>query len=190
VLIYTNLDVFLSHFKDFINPARIRLICLFINSLCKVKSVNFSKLSVGFDTKTKASSNYRRIQRFISQVDLPIEWIAKFIFGLLPEKESLVLVMDRTNWKFGKCNINILMLGVSYKNVAFPLLFKILDKRGDSSTQERIELVQNFINWFGINRINCLLADNLSSIIINKAVKYSNTWKFFLVSLLHGKNRL
>jgi hypothetical protein len=157
---YTQLlDVFSSHFTNVLNLARIRLICLFINALCKVKSVNFSKLSVGFDTETKASSNFRRIQRFISQVDLPMEWIAKFIFRLLPEKKNLVLVMDRTNWKFGDSDINILMLGVSYKNIAFPLIFKMLDKRGNSNTKERIDLVQNFIDWFGKDCIDCLLAD-------------------------------
>jgi hypothetical protein len=87
---YTQLfDVFSSHFSDVLNLARVRLSCLFINALCKVKSVNFSKLSVGFDTKTKASSNFKRIQRFIAQVDLHMEWIARFIFALLPEKESL-----------------------------------------------------------------------------------------------------
>jgi hypothetical protein len=135
------LDVFTSHFTDFLNLARIRLICLFIRSLCKVKSVNLSKLSVGFDTKAKASSNFRRIQRFMAEVDLSMELIAKFIFMLLPEKENLVLVMDRTNWKFGDRNINILMLGVSYRSIAFPLMFKMLDKRGNSNTQERIELI-------------------------------------------------
>ena len=83
-----------------------------------------------------------------------MEWVSKFIFALLPEKDNLVLVMDRTNWKFGKSNINILMLGVSYKNVAYPLIFKMLDKRGDSKTQERINLVQNFINWFGKDPID------------------------------------
>lgn len=157
---YTQLlDVFSSHFTNLLNLARIRLMCLFVTTLCKVKSVNFSKLSIGFDTKTKSSSNYRRIQRFIAEVDLPMEWIAKFIFMLLPEKEHLVLVMDRTNWKFADSNINILMLGVSYKQVAFPLMFKMLDKRGNSNTQERIDLLQNFIDCFGKHRIDCLLAD-------------------------------
>jgi hypothetical protein len=153
------LDVLTNHFRDVLNLARIRLICLFINSLCKVKSVNFSKLSLGFDTKTKAASNLRCIQRFIAEVDLPMEWIAKFIFALLPEKDNLVLVMDRTNGKFGDSNINILMLGVSYKNIAFPLMFKMLDKRGNSNTEERVELIQNFIDWFGEDCIDCLLAD-------------------------------
>jgi hypothetical protein len=153
------LEVFQAHFKGFLNLARIRLICLFINSLCKVKSVNFSKLSSGFDTNVNGSSNYRRIQRFIAHVDLPMKLVAKFIFNLLPEKKHLVLVLDRTNWKFGDKNINILMLGVSYKKIAFPLLFKMMDKRGNSNTAERIELMKNFFDWFGKDCIDCLLAD-------------------------------
>ncbi|MDR2145443.1 MAG: IS4 family transposase [Tannerella sp.] len=153
------LAVFQAFFKDELHLARIHLICLFISSLCKVKSVNFSKLSAGFDTASKSSSNYRRIQRFIATVEFPVKLVAKLIFSLLPNKTSLTLVMDRTNWKFGEKNINILMLGVSYKNIAFPLMFKMLNKKGNSNTQERIILVQNFIDWFGSSCIECLLAD-------------------------------
>jgi hypothetical protein len=153
------LALFKTHFKDFLNLARIRLICSLISSLCKVRSVNYSKLSLGFGGKTETLSNYRRIQRFMCEAKLSQQWVAKLIFNLLPNKDALVLVMDRTNWKFGQANINILMLGVSYKNVAFPLMFRMLDKRGNSSTKERIALVQDFINWFGKDCIDCLLAD-------------------------------
>jgi len=51
------------------------------------------------------------------------------------------------------------MLGVAYKNVAFPLCFRMLDKRGNSNTGERIALIRDFIAWFGRDRIDCLLAD-------------------------------
>lgn len=153
------LTVFQAHFTDFLNLARIRLVCLFISSLCKVRSVNFSKLSSGFDNNVAASSNYRRIQRFIAEAELPMKWISQLIFTLLPQKDSLVLVIDRTNWKLGEKNINILMLGVSYKNVAFPLMFRMLDKRGNSHTSERIALIKDFIEWFGKDCIDCLLAD-------------------------------
>jgi hypothetical protein len=88
-----------------------------------------------------------------------MQLIAKLIFSLLPQKDSLILVMDRTNWKLGEKNINILMLGVSYKNVAFPLMFRMLDKRGNSNTSERIALIKSFIDWFGKDCIDCLLAD-------------------------------
>lgn len=42
------------------------------------------------------------------------------------------------------------MLRVSYKKVAFPITFTMLDKRGNSNTSERIALVQDFINCFGV----------------------------------------
>lgn len=153
------LSIFRAHFGDFLNLARIRLICHFIKALCKVKSVNYSKLSAGFDTEVNALSNYRRIQRFMSGAALPMEWVAKLIFALLPRKGPLVLVMDRTNWKLGASNINILMLGIAYRNVAFPLMFRMLDKRGNSNTGERIALIRDFMAWFGKDRIDCLLAD-------------------------------
>lgn len=153
------LTLFKPVFSEHLNLARIRLICLFINALCKSRSVNFAKLSAGFDNNADAESNYRRIQRFMQQVELPMALIARLIFNLLPNKESVVLLMDRTNWKLGKSNINILMLAVSYKNVSFPLMFKMLDKRGNSSSDERIELMKDFINWFGTNCIDCLIAD-------------------------------
>ena len=95
----------------------------------------------------------------MSGAQLPMERVAKLIFALLPQKGPLVLVMDRTNWKLGESNINILMLGIAYRNVAFPLMFRMLDKQGNSNTGERIGLVKDFMAWFGRERIDCLLAD-------------------------------
>ena len=50
------------------------------------------------------------------------------------------------------------MLGVSYKNVAFSLMFKMLNKRGNPHTKERIRLIEQYIDWFGSDSIDCLLA--------------------------------
>lgn len=148
-----------SHFKGDLNLARVKLICLFITVLCKVKTINYDRLASGFDVKAVKKSSYRRIQRFMKEYDFPMKIVSCLIFNLLPSKNSLVLVMDRTNWKFGANDINILMLGVSYKNVAFPLMFKMLQKRGNSDTEERIDLMKKYIEWFGKESIDCLLAD-------------------------------
>ena len=51
------------------------------------------------------------------------------------------------------------MLGVVYQGVAFPLLFKMLPKRGNSNTNERIELVNRFIDLFGKSTIESIVAD-------------------------------
>jgi hypothetical protein len=69
------------------------------------------------------------------------------------------MVLDRTNWRFGTKNINILTLGIVYKGVAFPIPFQIIPKFGNLSIQERINLMNLFIRLFGSSSIECLLAD-------------------------------
>jgi len=142
-----------------INKARLKLISMVILALCKVQTVSFHKLAMAFESKSNADSSLRRLQRFIAGFDLCSDLIAKIIFGLLPEKTNLKIVIDRTNWQFGKQNINIFMIGIAYRNVAFPLLFTMLDKKGNSNSQERIALMNRFIRLFGKDGIECLLAD-------------------------------
>ena len=116
------------------------------------------KLANAFDTKTQASSSHRRIQRFIASYMFDSDVIARLIFALLPHRNGLRLSIDRTNWKFGQVDINILMLGICYKGLAFPLLFTMLEKRGNSNTDERIKLIDRFENLFGLDCIDTLMA--------------------------------
>ena len=146
-------------FGESMNLARIKFFGLFISALCKVQTVCFEKLASSFDSDAKMDSSLRRIQRFMSEYILDTDLIARFIFALLPHKPPYRLVMDRTNWKFGNTDINILVLAIVYKGVAFPLLYTMMPKFGNSSTQERIDLVDHFIRLFGIDSIECLLAD-------------------------------
>src|SRR5690606_6333357 len=81
------LTIFKAHFKGKLHLSRIRLICHFIVALCKVRSVNYSKLSVGFDSRASALSCLRRIQRFMAESSLSMEMVARLIFSLLPEKD-------------------------------------------------------------------------------------------------------
>jgi hypothetical protein len=148
-----------THFKGKINLARVKLISLFICSLCKVQTVTFDKLANAFDTRTRSGSSLRRIQRFIAHYPLDSDLIARLVFSLLPKQDKLKLTIDRTNWKFGKTDINIFMLGVVYQGVAFPLLFTMLEKRGNSNSQERIDLVDRFVRLFGGECIECLVAE-------------------------------
>ncbi len=161
-----------THFEGKVNLSRLKLIAMFVFALCKVQTVGFEKLANAFDSKAMAASSLRRIQRFIAMYVLDSDLIAKFIFGLLPKKKDLKLSIDRTNWKFGQTNINIFMLGVTYKGVAFPLLFKMLDKRGNSNCQERIDLVNRFVQLFGTDCIDCLMADR--EFVGDDWIKYLN----------------
>ena len=142
-----------------LNKARIKLMAFFIISLCKVQDVRLYKLANSFETKAKSDSSMRRIQRFLSEVKLNLDKIAVFIFKLLPIAGPYTLTMDRTNWMFGKTDINILFVGIAYNGVAFPLLFSILPKKGNSNTEERIAILTRYIDLFGSESISSLTAD-------------------------------
>jgi len=157
--------------------------------LCKAKTVSYMALACAFYGTALPESSMRRIQHFMAGFDFPMKVVSGFIFGVLPFNENLTLVMDRTNWKFGNADINILMLGVCCKNIAIPLVFKMLDKRGNSCTDERIGLVASFMERFGRERIDCLLADRefagqkwlgfLDENRIRYHIRIRNNFKFF-----------
>ncbi len=145
------LPIMQEHFGQSMNLARIKLMALLLHALCVVQTVSLHKLADAMPTAVDRDSNLRRLQRFFAKYVLDLDIIARIIFSLLPVKTGLVLSMDRTNWKFGEFNINILMLGVTYKGIAFPLIFSLLPKRGNSSSNERRKIMERFIRLFGRN---------------------------------------
>lgn len=154
------------------NLARVKFFVLMISALCKVQTVGFEKLACAFGCRASTSSSLRRIQRFMATYLLDTDLIARLIFILLLHKPPYRLAMDRTNWKFGQQNINVLVIAVVYHGVAFPLLFKLLPKFGNSNTNERIELTQRYIRLFGTGSLDCLTADR--EFVGERWIKYLN----------------
>ena len=107
---------------------------LIIIALNQVRTVSFEKLAIAFDNNAKKDSSLRRIQRFVTDFDLQYDLIGRFVFSLLPADPPYRLSLDRTNWKFGSKHINVLVLAITYKGIAFPILFKVEPKSGNSST--------------------------------------------------------
>lgn len=107
-----------------------------------------------------------RMRRIISFFKLALSDLGFFLCLLLPLEAKWILIIDRTNWKFRKPNINIFMLGISYKIVAFPIMFKMLNKRGNFSCEEKIELIRKYIDWFGSNT-------NLQGIEVREILTFS-----------------
>ena len=141
------------------NKARVRFFVLFICSMCKLQTVSFVKLSQGFEGKASQESNLRRIQLFFAGFIIDNHLIANIVFSLLPQKPPYKLSLDRTNWKFGKTDINILMLSICYKGVALPILWTLLPKRGNSNSDERKQLLNQYIELFGTASIDSFMAD-------------------------------
>lgn len=102
--------------------ARITFLALFLVALLRVRTVRFSELAKGFMGKAQTESNQKRLHRFFRAFELDYREIARLVAGLMDIPQPWVLSVDRTNWQFGGCVFNILMLGVVHQGVAFPLV--------------------------------------------------------------------
>ncbi len=70
-----------------------------------------------------------------------------------------VLSIDRTEWSFGQTRFNIFMLGVVHQGVAYPLVWTMLPKKGNSNSDERMDLVDKFREIFPDAEIAYLCGD-------------------------------
>lgn len=141
------------------NLARVKFLAAIICSLCKLQTVCYVKLAQDLSGKAKVESNLRRIQRFFAGFIVDGDLIAKLVFSMLPTEPPYRLSLDRTNWKFGTTNINILMISVCYNGVGIPLLWSMLNKRGNSNSKERKDLFERYFRLFGIKSIESIGAD-------------------------------
>lgn len=139
--------------------ARLSFLATFLIALLQVKTVNFGELASAFSGKADINSHYKRIQRFFRLYELDVTEIAQGVVNLMAIPEPWLLSLDRTEWQFGGCVFNILMLGVVHEGVAFPIAWSMLDKRGNSDTPERMKLLNEFLERFGQRQIACLTAD-------------------------------
>lgn len=140
--------------------ARIGFLAQFLLALLKVRSVSLAELATGFGGKAKVESHYKRLQRFFRSFEIDQDSLARLLVRLVPVGDGpWRLTMDRTNWQFGKADLNFLVLGIAYRGIALPVFWSVLDKPGNSDTAERIALLERFLKVFGAGRIAALLAD-------------------------------
>ena len=142
---------------------RLRMMSKLILSMIKMCTVNFAQLALVLNDSVKVSSNFKRIQRFVKLYSFCQRRFIQFAWSHYGNQGNwIALSMDRTNWKFGRLNINILTIGISWRGTAIPLVWMMLDKRGQSNQSERITLLQQLLNCLEqeqLNRIRYLLMD-------------------------------
>ena len=122
------------------NAARLAFVSIFLIALIRIKTVNLVEIATGFSGEAKVESHYKRLQRFFREFEVDYESIALMVVKVMKIPEPWVISIDRTDWKFGKPVFNVLTLGVVHQGVAFPLVWMMLNKKGNSNTRERCEL--------------------------------------------------
>lgn len=146
------------------NRARIKCLCLLIVAVIRHRTVNLTILSTTDDGKdcTK-QSRYRRFQDFFLRFVLCLPSVSRVILARLPKPPGgYVLAMDRTNWQFGRKDINFLVIAIVVGKVSIPLLWTILPRKtksGNSNTAQRIELTEKLLALIPAQDIRVLAMD-------------------------------
>ena len=98
--------------------ARLAFLALFLVALFRVQTVNLEKLASVFANQVQSESNHKRLTRFFRKFDMDLDTIARAVASWSMVPQPWVLSLDRTNWSFGRVNINILMLGIVHEGIA------------------------------------------------------------------------
>lgn len=123
-------------------------------------SVSLWRLAAYVSTSASTDSIRRRFYRFFQHVTLEPTVSARWLVNLLSlDDKPWTLVLDRTNWDFGKTPINILMISVMYRGLGIPLMWSLLPNRGNSRMPDRIDLLDKLIKAFPKARIARVMGD-------------------------------
>ena len=111
------------------------------------------------ETSVKPASSYKRIQRFLKSFRWRTSGFAQFQLDLLGVSGKLDLVIDRTEWKFGKVWINILMVSVWHRGAAIPVGWKVFSKKGVVSGKKHVVALRETVERLGAERIGKVFGD-------------------------------
>lgn len=142
-----------------LNKARRNFLAKFVVALIQVKTVNLAEVAHAFAGRAQPSSSYKRIQRFLRCFELPYATVALALVRQAGVEAPFVVTLDRTEWQSGSVWLNLLVVGVAYRGVALPVLWRALPKKGCASTEEKLEVVGRFVRLFGAESIEFLAAD-------------------------------
>jgi Transposase DDE domain len=128
----------------------------FLVALITCQKARLTKIANAMPGEAKPESNLQRIRRFL---DHPHVNLAPALVALLPKDPPWTIAIDRTNWKIGERDVNLLTLAVVVGKIAIPLLWQDLEHPGNSDTPQRIALMQEFLTLFGSQAVQLIIGD-------------------------------
>ena len=128
-------------------------LCVLVFGVFVARTVNLSHLACHFPGARDHRSNYRRATVF-REGDFDYDRLAEFLVAMMGlQAGPWRLTMDRTNWRLGRRDVNILMIGMS--TAPSPCLCW----RVHQFQYQGADSLDEFLRLFGVDKIASLLAD-------------------------------
>lgn len=142
-----------------LGKSRLETLCLLVLGMISARTVNLTHIAAERAARAKVASTYRRLQRFFQYVTLPEDWSVGIVMALIGNPDRWYLCLDRTNWKIGQSDVNVLVLAVITERYRVPLMWTFLDHSGNSTTKQRVALMQRYLALFDASTVRMFLAD-------------------------------
>jgi hypothetical protein len=126
------------------DPRVLDFIARFILALLEKRTVNLAVLGNILNTAALSESNQRRAARFLDRDatwrDALRDWLLDFY------TEHVTLAVDRTEWKFGRTPVNLLVVAIVHNGFAIAVCWTHLEKAGSSNSDEVTGLLKTLLS--------------------------------------------
>jgi hypothetical protein len=165
-------DVLFSHLG--FHRSRLKFMARFTSAVLSMTTTNLRRIAIALKAGVEAKSNYRRIQRFLSEYDLDVAALGRLLVHLLPQEAPYKVVIDRTEWHLGETPVNVLVVGIAHEGMAFPIAWSALSKAGSSGPSEQTRVMSRFLSVVDSSEIEVVVASGREFISVQWLRKLQN----------------
>jgi len=145
----------------FLNEVELKRLLILSFGILRAGTVNLRAVTdeIDFEQSGRSTwdSQYNYVLKTFQTGD--VEKIIRQVFNILVilfygGEESVKILIDRTNWEKGEDDVNVLSIGLLYKERIFiPLIGEDLGHKGNSDSETRILLTDKLLEWWGAMQI-------------------------------------
>ena len=144
--------------------ARMKFVARFTSALLKPWAANLREIAAWLKAGVKEESiaeisAHRRTRRVLSDYEVDFTVLGCLLTRLLPQRPPYRGVLDRTEWHFGRTPVNVLMVGIAHRGIAFPISWTVLSEGGSSSAEEQCKAPERFFAVVDPSDIEVVLGD-------------------------------
>ena len=145
----------------FLNKVELKRLLVLSFGILRAGTVNLRAVTdeIDFEQSGRSTwdSQYNYVLKTFQTGD--VEKLIRQVFNILVilfygGEESVKILIDRTNWEKGEDDVNVLSIGLLYKERIFiPLIGEDLGHKGNSDSETRILLTDKLLEWWGAMQI-------------------------------------
>jgi len=140
----------------FLNEFELKRLLVLSFGILRAKTVNLSEVNDEIDFEQSGRSTWDSQYNYVLKTFQTgaVERTIQQVFNILVilfygGEESVKILIDRTNWEKGEDDVNILSIGLLYKErIYIPLIGEDLGYKGNSDSETRILLTDKLLEWW------------------------------------------